>query len=202
MKTHPAIAVLDFADIPAGVFTTDAMVKRAPIALLRCGTVTSARFLTVIGGSTASVAEALEEGLARGGAAVIDHAFLADVHPMLYESLFGVRRRGGDGAMAVLTVDAVSAMVRALEAALKGTPVELVELRPADTGLAGLALAVLRGALHDVEAAVSLALAAAGPLRRVSHRIVTSPHEATWAQIDAASLFAGRASTELAGEDD
>jgi bacterial microcompartment shell protein len=200
MKPHPAIAVLDFTDIPTGVLATDAMVKRAPIALLRCGTVTAARFLTLIGGSTAAVAEALEEGLAKGGTAVLDHAFLADVHADLYDALFGARHPDGGGAMAVLTVDSVAGIVRAVEAALKGTPVALLELRTADSGLAGLALAVLRGELHDVEAAVALALAAAGPARGVSHRVVTSPHEAVWEQLDATTLFAAGASLDLGGE--
>lgn len=199
MKPHAAIAVLDCADIPTGVLATDAMIKRAPIALLRCGTVTAARFLTVIGGSPASVAEALEEGVARAGAALVDHAFLADVHPAVYGALFGARHAGGDGAMAVFTVDAVAAMVRAMEAALKGTPVQLVELRAADSGLDGLSLAVLRGELHDIEAAVALALTAAGPLRRVTHRIITSPHESTWAQIDATTLFFASSATEVDG---
>lgn len=202
MKAHPAIAVIDFADIPAGVLATDAMVKKAPIALLRCGTVTGGRFLTVIGGSTASVAEAFDEGMYWGGSNVLDQVFLADVHPQLYEALFGHREVGSGGTMAVLTTDAVPASVRAAEAALKGTPVALAEIRLADRGLAGKGLIVLRGELHDVEAAVSLALAAAGPGRQVSHRILTSPHEALWHQVDSATLFDAVPPLELEGEDE
>jgi len=201
MKTHPAVALVDFSDIPAGILATDAMIKKAPIALLRCGTITAGRYLTVIGGSTASVAEAFAEGLYWGGTHVLDQVFLADVDPQLHEALFGRRQTGLGGTMAVLTADAVPAAVRAAEAALKGTPVTLVEIRLADSGLAGQGLVVLRGELHDVEAAVSLALAAAGPARRVSHRILTAPHDALWSQVDAATLFAQVPTARLEGED-
>lgn len=202
MKAHPAIALIDFADIPAGVLATDAMVKKAPIALLRCGTVTGGRFLTVIGGSTASVAEAFEEGVYWGGRSVLDRVFLADVHPQLYDALFGHRVVGGGGTMAVITTDSVPAAVRAAEAALKGTPVTLSEIRLADSGLAGKGLIVLRGELHDVEAAVSLALGTIGSDRQVSHRILTAPHEALWNQIDTATLFASVPALDLDGEGD
>ena len=48
------------------------MVKRAPIAVLRAGTITRGRWLTLIGGSTASVEESLSAGLMEGGGAAID----------------------------------------------------------------------------------------------------------------------------------
>jgi microcompartment protein CcmL/EutN len=201
MKRHPAVAILDFSDIPTGVHATDAMVKKAPIALLRCGTVTDGRFLTIIGGSTASVAEALEEGLFWGGGSVTDHVFLADVDAQLFDGMFGVRQPGGPGAMAVITTSSVAAIARAVEAALKGTPVSLVEIRLADSGLAGKGLAVLRGELHDVEAAVGLALATVGPRHTVSHRIISSPHDATAETVDTATLFSAAATIELEGED-
>src|SRR5262249_8113110 len=50
-------------------------------------------------------------------------------------------------------------LLRAVDAALKGALVELVELRVAE-GLGGRALATLWGSQHDVEAAVEHATAA------------------------------------------
>jgi len=199
MKQHPSIAVIDFADIPTGVWATDAMIKKAPIALLRCGTITHARYLTIIGGTPASVAESLHEVLVWGAEHVLDHVFLADVHERLFEAIGGARHAEGSGAMVVIVTDTVAAIVRAVEAALKGTPVTLVEIRLADSGLAGRGLAVLRGELPDIEAATGLALAGVGPGRAVTHRIVTSPHEALLAQIDAESHFSSAEPLELEG---
>ena len=64
MKKHPAIAIIEFSEIPAGMSATDAMLKKAPIAFVKCGTITRGRYLTLIGGTTASVEVSLEEGLA------------------------------------------------------------------------------------------------------------------------------------------
>ena len=53
-KRHAALALLEFESIASGIATSDAMVKRAPIALLRCGTIHPGRYLALIGGSVAS----------------------------------------------------------------------------------------------------------------------------------------------------
>jgi len=200
MKTHPAIAVVEFSEIPAGAFATDAMLKKAPIASVRAGTVTHGRYLTIIGGTPAAVAEALAAGLYCGGESVLDHVFLADVHAQLYEGILGARMTGAAGALAILETDTVAATVRAAEAALKGTPVQLVEVRLADAGLAGKGISVYRGELHDIEAAVGLALAAVGPERRVTHRIIPAPHEALASGVDQDTRFAAATPIDLDGE--
>ena len=97
MKKHPAIAVIEFDEIPTGIYATDAMLKKAPIAFVKCGTISRGRYLTLIGGSTASVDESLREALAHGGPAVLDHLFLADVHPRVYEAILGRRKPGNRG---------------------------------------------------------------------------------------------------------
>ena len=94
MKKHPAIAVVEFSEIPCGMSATDAMLKKAPIAFVKCGTISRGRYLTLVGGSTASVDESLREGLAQGGPSVLDHILLADVHPRVYEAILGRRKPG------------------------------------------------------------------------------------------------------------
>lgn len=210
MKPCPAIAVLEFDDIPTGAAATDAMLKRAPIAFFRCGTTTHGRYLTVIGGTTASVAESAEEGVRYAAGHLLDHVLLPDVHPRLYEAIAGTRRPRVTGSLAILESPTVSATVRAAEAALKGTPVELVEIRLADTGLAGKGLVVLEGTLHDVEAAVTLAVARdaregpgdgapQGP-GRLSYRVIPAPHEATAAQAGHGTSFDSALTIQLEGE--
>src|SRR5947209_5726228 len=161
MKKSSALAVLDFEDIPTGIFAVDAILKKAPIAFVRAGTTTRGRYLVLFGGSTASTSESLGEALATTRAAVIDHAFLPDIHPSLYDAVFGTRRRVL-GSLLILETDTASSIVRAVEAALKGTPVELIEVRLSDTGLAGKGIALLAGTLHDIDAAAELAAAGTG----------------------------------------
>jgi len=201
MKKAPALAVIEFSDIPAGIDATDAMLKKAPIAFVKSGTITRGRFLTLIGGSTAAVEESLAEGLFRGAGRVLDHLLLADVHPRVYDAILGGRRAGGAGALAVIETDTVASNVRAAELALKGTPVELVELRLADTGLSGKGVSIYQGDLPDIEAAVDIVL---GYMRQtggeVRHTIISSPHEALARQIGSSTSFETAALLELDGE--
>ena len=201
MKKAPALAVIEFRDIPAGVDATDAMLKKAPIAFVKAGTITRGRFLALIGGSTAAVEESLREAQFRAGESVLDHLLLADVHPRVYDAILGGRRAAGTGAIAVIETDTVASNVRAAELALKGTPVELVELRLADSGLSGKGVSIYQGELPDIEAAVDIVL---GYLREaggdVRHTIISSPHDALVRQLGSGTSFASAALLDLDGE--
>jgi microcompartment protein CcmL/EutN len=202
MRKTSALAVLDFTDIPAGVCAVDAILKKAPIAFVRAGTVTRGRYLVVFGGSTAATAESLAEALATSGQAVIDHSFLPDAHPALFDAAFGARRKS-TGSLLIIETETASSIVRAVEAALKGTPVELIEMRLADAGLAGKGIALMAGSLHDVEAAAFLASYGTGdapPPRGFSHRLIAAPHEILEREIAAVTRFDIAPLLDLDGE--
>ncbi len=201
MKKHPAIAAIEYSDIATGLVATDAMLKRSPIAFLKCGSISRGRFLALFGGTTASVEEAYHEGLLLGGDSVLDHVFLADVHPQLYGAILGQRQPVGPGSLAIVETSTVSSNIRAAELALKGTPVDLIEIRLADAGLSGKGLSIYHGELHDIEAAVELV---AGSLPRTAveaFRIIPAPHEALADQIGASTCFGSAAMLELDGEE-
>ncbi len=201
-KTYPALAAIDLTDIPTGALATDALLKRSPIAFIRAGTITAGRWLTLFGGTTAAVEEALAAALERGGEAVADHVLLPDVHPDLYAAAHGVRQVAGEGSLLVMETNTVPALLRAVEAVLKGTSVRLAELRLADAGLAGKGVAVVRGELADVEAADALARVTLERHRVVlSSRIVSAPHQATLAQLAHGTAFATARVVELEGEE-
>jgi len=202
MKKHPALAVVEFSDIPTGMYATDAMLKKAPIAFVKCGSISRGRYLTIIGGTTASVDEAMAEGLAAGAESVLDSILLADVHPRVFEAVAGERWIGGDGAIAILETDTVASNVRAAEMALKATTVGLIEIRLADTGLSGKGLSVYQGELFDIEEAVRVArsyLDDAGVA--VRYRIIAQPHESLMAQVGRSTWFGSQIVLELDGED-
>jgi len=202
VKKTSALAVLDFEDIPSGVWSVDAILKKAPIAFVRAGTVTRGRYLVVFGGSTASTAESLEEALATVGKSVIDHTFLPDVHPALFDAAFGARLKS-TGSLLIIETETAASIVRAVEAALKGTPVDLIELRLSDSGLAGKGIALLSGTLHDIEAASALAaggIGIAGPPLGFSHRLIAAPHEVVEREIASTTRFEAAPMLELDGE--
>jgi microcompartment protein CcmL/EutN len=201
MKKHDAIAVIEFSDIPTGMSATDAMLKKAPVAFVKCGTISHGRYLTLIGGSTGSVDESLREGMAHGGPSVLDHLLLADVHPRVYEAILGWRKPGSAGAIAIIETDTVAANVRAAEAAMKGTSIDLIEIRLADTGLAGRGLSVYQGSLPDIEAAIEIATRYVDQSGgHVRHRIIPSPHGGLIKQIETSTWFGSQTVLDLDGE--
>ena len=156
-KRHGAIALLEFETIAAGVLASDVMVKRSPIALLRCGTIHPGRFLILVGGSVASTEEAYAAGLQVGESqgALHDKVFLGDVHPSLHDAVLGIRQNVEGDSLAVVETRSSPAMLAAVDAAIKSTPVILSEVRLGDD-LGGHALALMSGDLFDVEAALDI----------------------------------------------
>lgn len=201
MKKYPAMAVVEFREIARGMFATDKMLKKAPIAYIRCGSISHGRYLTVIGGSTASVEESFQEGLFWGGDAVLDSVMLADIHPELHDAILGECAPAGSGAIAIVETPTVACNIRAAELALKGTPVHLNELRLADDDLSGKGISLYHGELHDIEAAIEIVqgvLSAAG--KSISVQILSSPHEAMQARVLRRSHFGSSDAIELEGE--
>ena len=190
MKPHPAFAVIEFNSVPVGLFAADALLKKSPISLIRSGTIGAGRFLILLAGTTASVAEAHEEALFHGGLQVADDVFLPDIHPALYDGILGNVRNVGDGPVLVLETPTVSCNIQAIERAMKGVPVDLLEFRAGDPRMDGRGLAILQGDLYDIEAAQEIALATL-ETRGIpaQHRILTAPHDALLAQLSVSTCF-------------
>jgi len=162
-KRHGAMALLEFKTVAAGVLASDHMVKRSPIALLRCGSIHPGRYLILVGGSVASTEEAYAAGMQVGEAerALGDSVFLGDVHPYLHDAVLGTRRELAGAALAVVETRSSPALLAAVDAAVKSTPVMLCEVRLGDD-LGGHALALMGGDLPDAETALEICAERAG----------------------------------------
>ena len=162
-KRYGALALLEFETVAAGVLASDTMVKRAPIALLRCGTIHPGRFLILVGGSVASTEEAFMVGVQRGEAerTLRGSVFLGDVHPTLHDAVLGARLDLTGDALAVVETRSSPALLAAVDAAVKSTPVVLAEVRLGDD-LGGHALALMSGNLTDAQTALGICTDRAG----------------------------------------
>jgi len=156
-KRHGAIALLEFENVAAGILASDVMAKCSPIALLRCGSIHPGRFLILVGGSVASTEEAYAAGLQVGESrgALQGKVFLGDVHPYLHDAVLGARRDIEGDSLAVVETHSSPALLAAVDAAVKSTPVVLSEVRLGDD-LGGNALALMSGQLFDVETALEI----------------------------------------------
>jgi microcompartment protein CcmL/EutN len=201
MKPYPALATLEFSELPTGMHATDALVKKAPIAVLKCGAISRGRYMTLIGGTTASVEEAYGEGLYHGRNALLDHVFLPDVHSAVHDAVLGKRLPCGEGAVAILESPTSSSIIRAAELALKGTGVNLIEIRLADSLLHGKGITIFNGELHDIEAAVDIAaLFLDSKQIELTHKIITRPNEFLAAHISLGTNFHAAPFMETDGE--
>jgi len=156
---EPALALIEFDSIAAGIVAGDAMVKTAPVARIVAGTVHPGKYLVLVSGDVGPVQEALAAGLAAGSGAVVDHVYLPGVHPDVPASIAAARRPNPIEALGIVETDSVAAAIQAADAGLKGAQVTLLELRLAD-GLGGKGLAFFSGTVTNVEAAVAIACGA------------------------------------------
>ena len=159
MKSQVALALIELDSVPAGIFTADAMLKEAPIALLKSGTVHNGKYLILVGGSVASVGMAFAKGMSKGRDHLLDAVFLPDIHESVYQACMGIRQSCGSEALSIVEMATVAAILKSADAAVKGSNVQLVELRLADD-LGGKSIAIYAGKVEDVEMALNLSEAA------------------------------------------
>ncbi len=152
---EPALALVELDSIAAGIATGDAMAKRAPIDILRAGTVHPGKYLVLVGGTVGDVEEALAAGREVGAASILDVVFLPNAHPELIAAIGGTCREAAGEALGVIETATVAAIIEAADAGLKGARVRLVELRLADD-LGGKGYLLFDGPVSEVEAAVEI----------------------------------------------
>ena len=161
MILQPALALLEFDSIAAGITTGDAMVKRAPLDLIKAGTVQPGKYLVLIGGQVADVEEAIDAARTTAQETLIDIVFLPDVHPDVVAAVAGARCTDDGEALGIIETTTVAAIIQAADAGVKGARVTLRELRMAD-GLGGKGYLLFGGSVADVEAGVSIGSALVG----------------------------------------
>lgn len=171
----PAIGLLEFDSVAAGIRAGDAMVKRGPVAELVAGTVHPGKYLVLVGGDVADVEEALTAGRDAGGGSIVDEVFLRDVHPDVIEAVRGARVPGAGEAVGVIETTTVAATLEAADAAMKGAAVFLMEINMAD-GLGGKGYALFCGSVSDVEAAVSIGVSRIAAASLVGSVVIPQIH--------------------------
>jgi microcompartment protein CcmL/EutN len=188
---EPALALIDFSSIAAGIEAADAMVKRAQLDVLRAGTVQPGRYLVLVGGTVAEVEESLAAGRKAGGDSVLDHVFLPHVHPAVVEAIGGERVERPVDAVGVIETTTVAAAIRAADSGIKGAEVRLLEIRMAD-GLGGKGIVLYSGLVADVEAAVDIGSAAVRPGLLVRRVVISRLHPDIWENLSADTRFRSR----------
>lgn len=172
---EPALALIEFDSIAAGIQAGDAMAKKAPIARLVAGTVQPGHYLVLISGEVADVDESLKAGRETGSPHVVDAVLLPHVHPAVINAIAGGRDVRSGTAMGIIETATVPAAIQSADAGVKGAQVALLEVRLAD-GLHGKGLTLFTGEVSDVEAAIEIGLGAIEPQLVINQVVIAQLH--------------------------
>lgn len=183
----PALALLEFSSLAAGIEAGDAMVKRAPVEQLLTGTIQPGYYLALVIGEVADVEEAVAAGRLASGVYLRDQLLLPNVHPGVVAALRGARATGTAEALGIIETTTVAAAIRAADAGLKGAEVALNQLRLGD-GLGGKGLTLFVGLVSDVEAAVAIVSEAVG-VQLLRRAVIARLHGEMWANVDGSGRF-------------
>jgi microcompartment protein CcmL/EutN len=193
---EPALALIEFNSIAIGIQAGDAMVKKAPIAGIKAGTVQPGKYLVLITGQVAEVEESLQAGVEWGGETVVDTVFLPQVHPAVVQTIGGDRVEGVGPALGVIETNDVAATIQAADAGVKGAEVTLREICLAD-GLGGKAFCLFRGEVQDVEAAVEIGVGSLpDPIVLVNQVVIPQLHPEMGENLLVSGYFAERVGRE------
>lgn len=84
------LGALEFDSVATGIKALDAMVKKAPIIVMKAATIAAGKYLILIKGDVASVEYALREGKEERKDKLIDELFLPNLHKGVIPALEGV----------------------------------------------------------------------------------------------------------------
>lgn len=185
----PAIALIELNSIAAGIVAGDAMVKKAPLDLVKAGTVHCGKYLIMVGGQVAPVEESYSEGMKIGREYLIDDVILPDIHQAALKAILGHKIPNSHESLGVIETSTVAANIKAADAAVKGAFVDILEIRLAD-GIGGHGLTFFGGKVEDVEAAIEIGVSRIKEKEKLINKIVISQIDPLLGdQIDKASRF-------------
>ena len=191
MNRYPAIALIELDSIACGALTGDAMIKKAPIDMLRTGTVQPGKYLVLVGGTVGDIEEAYNEGLRVAGDHLLDSVFLPAVHAEVHDALLGERRIEPHDALGVIETSTVAAVIHGADAGVKGADVFVREIRLAD-GLGGKGIVMFGGLVADVEVAVEIGTGVlTGHGCEVFQTVIPSLHEGMHTDAAESTRFQG-----------
>lgn len=175
-EVYPAIGMVEFNSIAVGIYTCDSMVKKAPVTVLSATPVCPGKYVVLLRGDEASVAESIELGKSLAGEKLVDSFIIPNVHPGVIPAILGTADIKALMAVGVLETFSVASAILAADAAVKAAEIDLIEIMLA-RGLGGKSFVTLTGELPEVEAAIQAGVGIiSGEGMLVSQVIIPSPH--------------------------
>lgn len=157
MEMIKTIGLIEFNSIAKGIEATDFMVKAAAVELLFSKTICPGKFVAMITGDVGAVKASIETGNESGGAFVVDHLILPNVHSQVINALHGTSSVDNVNALGVMEYFSVAAAIVGADQAVKTAEVSLIEIR-LGFGIGGKSFITLTGDVSAVTEAVEIGI--------------------------------------------
>ena len=172
----PALGLLEIESIARGMLVADALVKRAPVTLMRAEATTPGKYLLLFGGGVAEVDESMGAGRTVAGTTLIDSLFLPAAADGLWDAIAERYQEGWSESIGIVETHSVAAALLGADTALKRAEVWLKRLHLA-RGIGGKGYFTLTGELHMTQAALEAAGSALQPHLLLSTELIEQPHK-------------------------
>lgn len=148
-----AIGILEVSSIATGFTVADEMLKGGEVELVLSRTMCSGKFIVLVTGAAAAVAESVQSGEQRADFAIIDSFVIPNIHPQVLKAIRALQDVKLKEALGVLESFSISSLIEGADAAVKRAPIDLLEIRLA-VALGGKAFATMTGTVADVNDAI------------------------------------------------
>ncbi len=174
------LGIVECRTIASGVSLTDAMLKAAPVDLLRAATGCSGWLQIFIAGDRDAVETSVALA-AESGRGILGSYVLSNLSPQVLDALKKPSRAEPGDAVAIIEARYSSIGVAAADRAVKHAPVRLIRLVPGE-GITGKSYFVLCGTVAAVEAGAEAAREMLGK-HLVDAVVLAKPEEALLATL-------------------
>ena len=174
---HHAIGLIEVNSIAKGFEVCDVMAKTANITVLVAKSICPGKYIIMIGGDVAAVAQSVEAGQTTAGSTIVDHFVIPNIHPSVLPAISGGNSIEAVEALGVIETYSVAATIEAADQAVKTASVIPLRMHLA-FGIGGKSYVVLSGSVADMNAAVAAGAALASDKGFLVNRIVIPrPHK-------------------------
>lgn len=166
-----SIGCIELSSIATGYIVADAMIKSANVEIVWNEIHCPGRLMLMILGDTSSVSAAIEVGLTKGGAQVVNSLVLSRIHTDVLEAIRKRKSTKNIKSLGVLEAQSVSSAIEAADIAVKSSNVEILSIN-VSIGIAGKGVVTITGDIASITSAVEIAVKNAANKGTILHTAV------------------------------
>lgn len=158
MNNGTAIGIVETSSIAKGFEIADTMLKTANLRMVVNRSICPGKYMVIVAGDVDAVNSGVEAGLQAGAHTVVDSLMIPNLHPAVFPAISGVTHLPELKSLGVIESFSVASIIEAADAAVKGTPVQLIAINLA-MAIGGKGWVSMTGDVASVAEAVDIGAA-------------------------------------------